>query len=129
MKKTLLVFLSILIISGVHASTSKKLFVSFSMPELLLEQLAHESVELRVPLILNGLHKGSMRETLEKIFKLTQKEKGVSFQIDPTAYSKYGITRVPALVIDDGINFDVVRGNIRIKEMIAIIKEYGETNA
>lgn len=129
MKKTWIVVLSLLILSGVHASTNKKLFISFSMPESLLEQLAHESVIFKVPLILNGLHQGSMRKTLEKIFKLTQKEKGVSVQIDPTAFSKYGITRVPALVVDDGINFDVVRGNLYLKEMIEIIEEAGETNA
>ncbi len=129
MKKTMIAALSLLIFSSAFASTSKKLFVSFSMPELMLKQLAHESVALQVPLILNGLHLGSMRKTLEKIFKLAQKEKGVSVQIDPTAFSKYGITRVPALVVDDGINFDVVRGNIAISEMLEIIKEDGETNA
>jgi conjugal transfer pilus assembly protein TrbC len=129
MKKTLIAILSFLVMSSTFASTQKKLFISFSMPEMLLEQLASESVALQVPIILNGLHQGSMRKTLEKIFALSQKEKGLSVQIDPTAFSKYGITRVPALVVDDGINFDVVRGNIHLKDMIEIIKEDGETHA
>lgn len=99
------------------------------MPDALLEQVAHEAARLDLPLVLNGMHNHSMRETLGKIFSLVQKEKNVSIQIDPIAFEKYGIKRVPVLVVDDGKKVDVIRGNIRIKEMLELIKKHGETNA
>lgn len=109
--------------------TSKKIFVSFSMPDSLLSQVTHEASSLEIPLILNGMHNHSMRETLGKIFSLVQKEKNVSIQIDPIAFEKYGIKRVPALVVDDGIKVDVIRGNIRIKEMLELVQKHDDTHA
>ena len=127
-KKIKLMVLSLIMATSAYSSPAKILFISFSMPNMLLEQVAHESARLNIPLVLNGLHKSSMRKTLGKIFELAQKEKGVSVQIDPVAFKKYGITRVPALIVDDGMGFDVIRGNIKISEMLKFIKAKGETN-
>lgn len=114
--------------SQAHNVANAKVFISFSMPDELLNQVAIESVKLKVPLILNGLYKNSMRKTLNKIFDITKKNKGVSIQIDPVAFKKYSIKQVPSVVVEDDNNkFDVITGNIKIEQALEYISEKGET--
>tara|TARA_B110000091_G_C13434543_1_gene317455 strand:+ start:148 stop:534 length:387 start_codon:yes stop_codon:yes gene_type:complete len=113
--------------SQAHNVANAKVFISFSMPDELLNQVAVESVKLKVPLILNGLYKNSMRKTLNKIFDITKKNKGVSIQIDPVAFKKYSIMQVPSVVVEDGNKFDVITGNIKIEQALEYISEKGET--
>lgn len=115
--------------SNAQMTKTRKIFISFSMPEKLLEQVAHEAASLHIPLVLNGMHHHSMRETLNKIFSLVKKDKNVSIQLDPLSFEKYEIKRVPTLVIDDGQSKDVIRGNMKIKDMLELIDKHGETRA
>ena len=123
-----MLLIMIVMMNSIFAQTSNvKVFISFSMPENLIEQMAHESARLHVPLIVNGLHNSSMRETLAKIFDIAQREKNVSIQIDPVSFNKYGINRVPSVVVDNNENFDVIAGNIKIANALKIISDEGTT--
>lgn len=102
------------------------MFVSFSMPEKLLVETARDAASHQVPLIINGFYNDSMRETAAKIFDLSKQVPNLSIQIDPTAFERYAIKTVPALVCDSNYKFDVVLGNTTIDAAIDEIKRFGE---
>ena len=87
--------------SGAFSSPVIQVFVSFSMPEQLLTQTLTESAKLRIPAMLNGLYHNSMPETAKKVLALTNQIPDLNLQIDPTAFERYGIQQLPALVISD----------------------------
>jgi conjugal transfer pilus assembly protein TrbC len=47
-------------------------------------------------------------------------------QIDPTLYSQYNIRSVPALVVRCKAGFDVIHGNIRLKQALEKVVEKGD---
>jgi len=90
------------------------LFVSFSMPETALRRYLEQAARLDATVVLRGFVGDSMKTTLERILGLlypdglpTREEDarvpeayaGLSLAIDPTLYERFGITRVPALVL------------------------------
>jgi len=105
---------------------SGQVFVSFSMPEKLMEETLAESARLHIPVTLNGLYQDSMPKTIEKIAALTEKVPDLSFQIDPTAFERYGIHQVPALVVEQDHCFDVIYGTLTLDEGLNRIVRHGE---
>lgn len=91
-------------------------FVSFSMPDTLLKQALAEAAAYQIPVLLNGLIANSMAKTAAKLMSLSQAIPNLTLQIDPTAFERFGIHQVPALVVAEGQRFDVLYGNLRIKE-------------
>lgn len=102
-------------------------YVSFSMPKQLLIETLKESVQLNIPVYLNGLHQDSMEKTVRKIMRLTQRVPNLNLQIDPTAFERYSITSVPALVVDNGTQFDVIYGNLSLRKGLERIADQGVT--
>ena len=107
-------------------AVSKMVFVSFSMPKPLLEATIKDSAALHIPAYLNGLHHNSMQETALEIMKLSELVPDLNLQIDPTAFERYGITQVPALVCDNGKMFDVIYGNLQLEDALERIHDEGE---
>ena len=103
----------------------QQVFVSFSMPERLLEETLAESARLHIPANLNGLVNDSMPETIAKIVALTERVPDLSLQIDPTAFERYGIQQVPALVVEHGDCFDVIYGTRTLTENLNRIERSG----
>lgn len=91
-------------------------FVSFSMPEVLLKQTLQEAASYQIPVLLNGLIDNSMAKTAEKLMVLSEVIPNLTLEIDPTAFERFGIHQVPALVVAEGRRFDVLYGNLPIKE-------------
>ncbi len=102
-------------------------FVSFSMPEQLMTETLNESAGLHIPALLNGLIANSMPETVKKIQELSQSVPHLNLQIDPTAFERFGIKQVPALVVEHEGNFDVLYGNLTLKEGLLRIANQGES--
>lgn len=113
--KKILSFLLWSVMSSSMAATTMQVFVSFSMPEVLLRQTLMESAQLHIPAILNGLYHNSMPETTAKIATLVQDVPQLNLQIDPTAFERFGIHQVPALVVSTDKGFDVLYGNLSLK--------------
>lgn len=126
MKKWLVV-LNLLASKTVMAAFSVHVFVSFSMPDTLLLQTLKGAEKHHVPVYINGLHENSMKATALKIMKYSKEVPGLSLQIDPTAFEKYGIHQVPAVVVDNGRDFDVIYGNLSLFESLSHIETHGET--
>lgn len=111
--------MGILLLGCLHvawATPHAQVFVSFSMPSLLLKQTLMESARLEIPAILNGLYHNSMSETAVKIMALSKEVPNLNLQIDPTAFERFGIHQVPALVVSEGSQFDVIYGNLTLEE-------------
>jgi len=109
------------------AMTSIHVFVSFSMPETLLIQTFKEAEQLKLPVYIKGLHQNSMKLTAQKIMEYTKEMPNLSLQIDPTLFDKYGINQVPAIVSDNDQVFDVIYGNLKLKEALKRIIDEGES--
>jgi conjugal transfer pilus assembly protein TrbC len=109
------------------ATPSAQVFVSFSMPEQLLSETLSESARLHIPALLNGLIENSMPKTVGRIVGLSKKIPNLNLQIDPTAFEKYGIQQVPALVVDNGQVFDVLYGNLLLRDGLLKIADGGES--
>lgn len=123
-KKTLMMLALVLSQSAFCLNTS--VFVSFSMPGDLIDAVFKDASSHEIPVYLNGLIEDDMRKTLSRIFEYSQKYPSLAVQIDPFAFEKYHIDRVPALVVDKGNQFDVLYGNITIEDGLLWLKRKGD---
>lgn len=127
MRKLMSFLLLSIVSSNLMAMKSVEVFVSFSMPEQLLSETLAESARLHIPALLRGLVDNSMPKTVERIVSLSKKIPNLNLQIDPTAFEKYGIQQVPALVVDNGQVFDVLYGNLALRDGLLKIAESGDS--
>lgn len=114
---------------SVPATSPILYFVSFSIPENGLKQMLPEAANLGIPALINGLIDNDFRKTAGAVFELTKESGNGGVQIDPKAFSEFGITQVPALVVhcDDG--FDVLYGNVRIQTALERLAAEGDCQA
>lgn len=101
-------------------------FVSFSIPEEGLKRMLHETRQYGIPATLRGLINNDMRTTTDAVLQLVKDGVTDGIQIDPTLYSQYNIRSVPALVVRCQTGYDVVRGNIRLKQALEKVAETGD---
>ncbi|EMW7203866.1 type-F conjugative transfer system pilin assembly protein TrbC [Salmonella enterica] len=102
-------------------------FVSFSIPEEGLLRMLPEARSLNIPALINGLIDNDMRKTASAVFRLTREKNTGGVQVDPTQFARFGITTVPSLVVtcNDGA-FDLVRGNIHLRQALERVAAEGE---
>jgi len=79
-------------------------FVSTSMPPAALKRIGEDLVKLDGVMMLRGIRgplgvKNALHETMQ--FLEPAAKTGVSIQIDPASFKRYGITQVPAVLFDD----------------------------
>ena len=125
-KKGIALLLGCLAMTSLNATTVS-VFVSFSMPDNLLEETLKESARLKFPVYLNGLYHDSMRETALKVMELSEHIPNLNLQIDPTAFERFGIHQVPALVVNNSQAFDVIYGHLSIKEGLSRMAGRGDS--
>lgn len=87
------------------------IFVSHSMPQKVLEKLFLEAQRYDAVIVLRGLIAGSMKRTVEFFTDLIRRTNG-GFIIEPSLFEKYHIQTVPAFVLTNGTQYDVIKGNI-----------------
>jgi type-F conjugative transfer system pilin assembly protein TrbC len=71
-------------------------FISSSMPQPALLEIAKDAARLRMPIILRGLAGESLQDTLKTMLPLSTA--GAALEIDPLLFETYKIERVPAVV-------------------------------
>jgi conjugal transfer pilus assembly protein TrbC len=78
------------------------IFVSFAMPEASFKSLLDESAKTGTSLVLRGMVDGSMKRTLERLRALvtgvTPNGPQPTITIDPTAYARFDVDKVPSFV-------------------------------
>jgi conjugal transfer pilus assembly protein TrbC len=107
-------------------SMTASVFVSFSMPNNLMEAVLADAAQHGICVYLNGLIDDDLRKTLAHILTYAQKYPSLSMQIDPVAFEKYHIDRVPALVVEEGRQWDVLYGNVRLEDGLLWLKRKGD---
>ncbi|WP_245209542.1 type-F conjugative transfer system pilin assembly protein TrbC [Serratia fonticola] len=101
-------------------------FLSSSIPEKQLAILI-KSAELNdIPVYFRGLVGDDMQKTAKYIQYLVGKYQISGIQIDPVRYEQFSVDKVPALVKRCGTRFDIVYGNVSIKESLEMIDKKGD---
>lgn len=101
-------------------------FVSLGIPEEGLLPMLADARRFGIPATLRGLLNNDFRQTAEKMFELSKKDKQAGVQIDPTLYQQYGIKAVPALVVTCGGKFDVLYGSLPVKQALEEVRQRGD---
>lgn len=100
--------------------------ISFSVPEDGLKLMIPEAAGFGIPSVINGLIDNDFRKTAAAVFRLTKENEHSGVQIDPTAFDRFGIRQVPALVVRCGEQYDVVYGNLKIGSALEAVARDGE---
>jgi conjugal transfer pilus assembly protein TrbC len=85
-------------IHGLDNGPALFIFVSLAMPRPTLERLIEQAARARAALVIRGFVNGSLRETVSQVQRLIGTRK-VSIQIDPRAFDRYAVTKVPSFVL------------------------------
>lgn len=75
-------------------------FVSLAVPMPSLVQLASDAKRVGGVLVMRGTINGSLKQTVAALQRLS--EQGVEIQIDPQAFTRYGVAVVPSVLVDLG---------------------------
>ena len=116
------------------------IFTSLSVPAASWRQWARDAATAGAPLVLRGVSKGGLRETVKRIGdRLGGAEAGVA--IDPRLFRLFGVTRVPAVVVvpggvppcasrgcadDTAPPHDLVTGNIGLAAALEAVADEGD---
>lgn len=83
---------------GLASGPGLLVFVSLSMPQPTLQRLIDQAARARASIVLRGFADGSLRTTVAQVQRLIG-DRQVAVQIDPQAFDRYAVTRVPAFVL------------------------------
>lgn len=75
------------------------ILISFSMPAQSIDRLAAQAGKAGATLVLRGAIDGSLRRTAEVAAQFVKKYPGAQFQIDPTLFTRFAVSQVPAFVL------------------------------
>ena len=81
-----------------NMSASLYVFVSFSLGEKALLNLAHDAKQFGATLVLRGFKDGSYLKTAQALQQIIQ-ETGQGFMIDPELFSLFAVTAVPTYAL------------------------------
>lgn len=76
-----------------------QIFVSSTMPESVLANLAREASKYDGVLVFRGLPNGSMMELSNLVMRISEKDHPAAMQIDDEAFRLHGIKHVPSFVL------------------------------
>jgi len=83
---------------GLTAGPGLFLFVSLTMPRATLQGLVDQAARAKATIVIRGFAKGSLRDTVTQVQDLIGKQQ-VAIQIDPLAFDRFAITKVPSFVL------------------------------
>lgn len=115
--------------SGEKRTFPAMYFVSLGLPREGLLPMLKEANRYGVPATLRGLVNNDLRQTVSAMFELAKEDKNIGVQIDPTLYTEYHITTIPALVVTCPGRFDVIRGSLPLKQALEKVAESGDCAA
>ncbi|EHV9142503.1 type-F conjugative transfer system pilin assembly protein TrbC [Salmonella enterica] len=104
-------------------------FVSLGLPREGLLPMLRDANRYGIPATLRGLVNNDMRKTAATMFELAKEDKNIGVQIDPTLYTEYHITVIPALVVTCPGHFDVIRGSLPLRQALERVAERGDCAA
>lgn len=101
-------------------------FVSLGLPHEGLLPMLQDAHRYGIPATIRGLLNNDLRQTASAMFELTKEDKNIGVQVDPTLFSDYHITAIPALVVNCPGHSDVIRGSLPLKDALQKVAEKGD---
>ncbi|ENP3041239.1 type-F conjugative transfer system pilin assembly protein TrbC [Salmonella enterica] len=101
-------------------------FISFSIPEVGLKRMLGEARRYGIPATLRGMHDNDLKTTADAVLSLVKDGVTEGVQIDPTLFAKYHVRSVPALVVFCGQGYDIIRGNLRVRQALEKVAMTGD---
>lgn len=83
---------------GLAAGPGLFIFVSLTMPRATLQGLVDQAARAKAAIVIRGFAKGSLRDTVALVQGLIGKRQ-VAIQIDPLAFDRFAISKVPSFVL------------------------------
>jgi len=83
---------------GLASGPGLLLFISLSMPRPTLQRLVDQAARAKASIVLRGFANGSLRDTVVQVQGLIGTRQ-VAVQIDPQAFDRFSVTRVPTFVL------------------------------
>ena len=83
---------------GLTSGSGLFVFVSLSMPRPTLQRLIDQAARAQASIVIRGFANGSLRDTVAQIQGLIGSRQ-VAVQIDPLAFDRFAIARVPSFVL------------------------------
>lgn len=83
---------------GLAAGPGLFIFVSLTMPRATLQRLVDQAARAKATIVIRGFANGSLRDTVAQVQGLIGK-KHVAIQIDPLAFERFAISKVPSFVL------------------------------
>ena len=74
------------------------IFVSMTMPRATLQGLVDQAARAKATIVIRGFANGSLRDTVAQVQGLIGKQQ-VAIQIDPLAFDRFAISKVPSFVL------------------------------
>ena len=74
------------------------IFVSLTMPRATLQRLIDQAARAKATIVIRGFANGSLRDTVTQVQGLIGKQQ-VAIQIDPLAFDRFAISKVPSFVL------------------------------
>lgn len=74
------------------------IFVSLTMPRATLQHLVDQAARAKAAIVIRGFANGSLRDTVAQVQGLIGKRQ-VAIQIDPLAFDRFAISKVPSFVL------------------------------
>ncbi len=74
------------------------IFVSLTMPRATLQGLVDQAARAKAAIVIRGFAKGSLQATVAQVQGLIGKQQ-VAIQIDPLAFDRFSISKVPSFVL------------------------------
>lgn len=104
-------------------------FVSLGLPREGLLPMLQDANRFGIPATIRGLVNNDLRQTANMMFELSKEDKNTGVQVDPTLFSDYHISAVPALVVNCPGHFDVIRGSLPLQQALEKVAEKGDCAA
>jgi conjugal transfer pilus assembly protein TrbC len=74
------------------------IFVSLTMPHATLQGLVNQAARAKAAIVIRGFANGSLRDTVAQVQGLIGQQQ-VAIQIDPLAFDRFAISKVPSFVL------------------------------
>jgi conjugal transfer pilus assembly protein TrbC len=74
------------------------IFVSMTMPRATLQGLVDQAARAKATIVIRGFANGSLRDTVTQVQGLIGQQQ-VAIQIDPLAFDRFAISKVPSFVL------------------------------
>jgi len=101
-------------------------FISFSMPDLAIQEALRQAQKYHVPVYINGLINDSFADTAQKFIQHFGQNSSYGLGIDPIRFTRFNVNTVPTLVLKCGQQIDKLTGNIPLKNAIEKMATEGD---